>query len=177
MATHYTKAPLLIHFLGRFLRKRTPRILRVAISPFYELICYISLISTKIMIENFTHLGSNIRLSSAGKIIIGAVEIGDNTKIHHNVTIGGGLGVANRKKCPKIGSNVWIGPNTVIHGNITVGEGSAILSGTMLSRSIPPKSLVSGNPPKLLRSNIDNTVLLNSDDSNIRSDNYVEWIP
>lgn len=85
----YAKTPLLVHSLKWFLRTRTPRFLHVIISPFCELICYISLISSKIAIEDFTHLGSNIKLSSAGGIIIGATEIGDNTKIHHNVTIGG----------------------------------------------------------------------------------------
>jgi serine O-acetyltransferase len=155
---------------------RAPNYLRIILSPFYKIIYNISLISTKIVIDDFTVLRSNIKLSSIGRIIIGAVEIGDNTKIHHNVTIGGGLGVANRKKFPTIGNNVWIGPNTLIHGDITVGEGSVILGDTLLSRTIPPHSLVYGNPPKLLRSNINNSRILNSDKTDINPDNYESWI-
>lgn len=45
-----------------------------------------------------------------------------------------------------IEDDVWIGFNATILKGVTVGKGSIIEPGTVVSKSVPPGSIVSGNP-------------------------------
>lgn len=98
-------------------------------------------------------------ISPLGNVVIGAKHIGRGTVIHHAVTIG--LGLVDHE-VPAIGCNAWIGPECVIHGNITIGDGATILKGTVVSRNLPPKALVQGNPLRLLKLDFDNASLRSS---------------
>src|SRR4029079_17694873 len=49
-----------------------------------------------------------------------------------------------------IGDNVWIATGSIILPGVTVGEGSVISAGSVVRRSVPPYSLVMGNPAKVL---------------------------
>lgn len=48
-----------------------------------------------------------------------------------------------------IGDNVWIGYNATILKGVEIGEGSIIQPGAVVLRSVPPGSLVSGNPAQV----------------------------
>ncbi len=104
-------------------------------------------------------IGESVYLSDYGNLVIGARRIGAGTHIHHCVTIGKGLTDGGR---PTIGCNVWIGPDCVIYGNLEIGDGATILSGTVLTKSIPPNAVVQGNPARVLRRNFDNSALRSS---------------
>jgi acetyltransferase-like isoleucine patch superfamily enzyme len=45
-----------------------------------------------------------------------------------------------------IGDNVWIGFNATILKGVTIGQGSIIQPGAVVLKSVPPGSVVSGNP-------------------------------
>jgi acetyltransferase-like isoleucine patch superfamily enzyme len=49
-----------------------------------------------------------------------------------------------------IGDNVWIGRRCIILPGVTIGEGSIISAGSVLRCKVPPYSLVSGNPAKII---------------------------
>ena len=51
----------------------------------------------------------------------------------------------------KINSNVLIGYNAIIMPGISIGECSIVGAGSVLNSSIPPYSVVSGNPAKIIR--------------------------
>lgn len=106
-----------------------------------------------------TDIAPGVYLSDRGNLIIGARSIGSGTLIHHAVTIG--MGLMNQGK-PQIGRNVWIGPDCVIYGAIDIGDGATVLPGSVLSRSIPPRTVVSGNPSRIVRANFDNGPLRDS---------------
>ena len=61
---------------------------------------------------------------------------------------------------PVIGDEVWVGTGSVISGAIRVESGATITNGTMLSRSVPPRSLASGNPGRVVLQGYDNAALL-----------------
>jgi len=48
----------------------------------------------------------------------------------------------------RIEDNVYIGPGVIVLPNVTIGHGAVVSAGSVVSRSIPPQTLVQGNPAK-----------------------------
>ena len=48
-----------------------------------------------------------------------------------------------------IEDNVWIGAHVTILGNVTIGRGSIIGAGTLITKDVPPFSIVYGNPCRI----------------------------
>jgi acetyltransferase-like isoleucine patch superfamily enzyme len=46
----------------------------------------------------------------------------------------------------RIEENVYIGPGVIILPNVTIGHGAVVSAGSVVSRSVPPETLVRGNP-------------------------------
>jgi len=51
-----------------------------------------------------------------------------------------------------IEKNVWIAAGATIIGGITVGENSVIAAGSVVTKNVPPNTLVGGNPARFIRS-------------------------
>jgi acetyltransferase-like isoleucine patch superfamily enzyme len=99
-----------------------------------------------------------VYLSDKGYLTCGALSVGAGSMIHDHVTFG--YAVAKGKSGrPHVGSNVWIGPNCIIAGGLEIGDGSTLLPGTYLTYSVPPRSVVRGNPGRIIREDFDNTAL------------------
>jgi serine acetyltransferase len=101
-------------------------------------------------------LEPGLYLSNKGHLTIGARRIGSGTLIHERVTIGMNFFEGT---VPEIGRNVWIGPDSVIYGRIEVGDGVTVMPNTVLSRSVPDRVVVKGNPAVIVRRDFDNSVL------------------
>ena len=88
-------------------------------------------------------------------IVIGiGVEFGSNCVVYQNVTIGT-KGRELKKdgevdKYPKLGDNVIVYPSSILIGDITIGNNVVIGAGTLVTKSIPPNSMVYGNPIKII---------------------------
>jgi serine O-acetyltransferase len=82
---------------------------------------------------------NNVRIGSGA-------EIGENCLIFHDVTIGTGPvpGV------PKIGRNVDIYVGARVLGGITIGDGTMIGANSVVTRDVPPGSVVMAPPCKVL---------------------------
>lgn len=50
-----------------------------------------------------------------------------------------------------IGNDVWIGHGAIIIGGIKIGDGCVIAAGSVVTKDIPPFSIVGGNPAKVLK--------------------------
>jgi acyl carrier protein len=46
----------------------------------------------------------------------------------------------------RIEDDVYIGPGVIILPNVTIGHGAVVSAGSVVSRSVPPQTLVQGNP-------------------------------
>jgi acetyltransferase-like isoleucine patch superfamily enzyme len=55
----------------------------------------------------------------------------------------------------KIGRNCFIGARSIILPGITVGDGSIVAAGAVVTKDVPPKSIVAGNPATIIRENIE----------------------
>ncbi|MDE7180988.1 MAG: acyltransferase [Muribaculaceae bacterium] len=51
----------------------------------------------------------------------------------------------------RIGRNVWIGEKAVILPGVTVGEGAIIGASAVVSRDVPARCVVAGNPARIIR--------------------------
>lgn len=49
-----------------------------------------------------------------------------------------------------IGRDVWIGGSAVVLSGITIGEGSLVGAGSVVTKDIPPYTIVGGNPARIL---------------------------
>jgi len=51
-----------------------------------------------------------------------------------------------------IQKNVWIAADVTIIGGVTVGENSVVAAGSVVTKDVPPNTLVAGNPARFIRS-------------------------
>ena len=91
---------------------------------------------------------------------LGGLDIADDVMIGPNVSIitaGHPLEPSQRRaatigKPIVIESNVWIAAGATIIGGVTVGENSVVAAGSVVTKDVPPDTLVGGNPARVIRS-------------------------
>ncbi len=52
----------------------------------------------------------------------------------------------------RIGNDVWIGLNSLILSGVEIGDGAVVAAGSVVTKSIPPYTIVGGNPARVIRS-------------------------
>ncbi len=105
------------------------------------------------------HIGKNVFINSGCHFQDqGGIKIGDGAFIGHNVvlaTINHNLYPENNRKnhyAPiKIGSHVWIGSNATILQNVSIGEWAVVAAGTVVTKNVPPFTVVGGVPAKTIK--------------------------
>jgi acetyltransferase-like isoleucine patch superfamily enzyme len=120
-------------------------------------------IGTFVEIQKNAFIGRNCKISSHTFICEG-VTIEDDVFIGHNVTFindmyprstahGGGLQTeADWKVVPTlIKQGASVGSSSTILAGITVGEGAIVGAGAVVTKDVPPWTIVAGNPARVLR--------------------------
>lgn len=81
------------------------------------------------------------------------VVINANCKIGEGVTIYQGVIIVVKKhgdpNWPKIGNHVTIGANAIILGGVTIGDHSVIGAGCVVTKDVPPHSVVVSAPNRV----------------------------
>lgn len=62
-----------------------------------------------------------------------------------------GLGHPSTKGNVVIGNDVWIGSNATLFSGITIGDGAVIAAKAVVTKDVPPYSIVAGNPAKVVK--------------------------
>ncbi|MBN1292603.1 MAG: N-acetyltransferase [Candidatus Latescibacteria bacterium] len=120
-------------------------------------------IGTFVEIQKGSKIGKNCKISSHTFICEGVV-IEDNVFIGHNVTFindlfpratsaQGSLQTEDDWDCIKtyIRKGASIGSSATLLCGITVGENSLIGAGSVVTKDVPPDTIVAGNPAKILK--------------------------
>ena len=50
-----------------------------------------------------------------------------------------------------LSDNVWIGANSTIIGGITIGKNAVVSAGSVVTKDIPPNTVVGGVPAKVIK--------------------------
>jgi acetyltransferase-like isoleucine patch superfamily enzyme len=125
----------------------------------------------KILIGDYCYVGENSYIWSAGEIIIGNnVLIAHGVNIHDNISHplnstarhNDYLRILGLKEFPIedfdlkaqkiiINNNVWIGFNSIILKGVNIGEGAIVGAGSVVTKDVPPFTIVAGNPAMVIR--------------------------
>jgi maltose O-acetyltransferase len=87
-------------------------------------------------------IGANCDISDRVSIFCGTHEI----DIEGKRAAGKGIG-----KDIVIGNGVWIGYGALILPGVTIGDKAIIAAGTVVHKDVPERSIVGGNPMKIIR--------------------------
>jgi acetyltransferase-like isoleucine patch superfamily enzyme len=90
---------------------------------------------------------------------LGGIDIADDVMVGPNVNIitsGHPIEPSQRRafvtaKPIVIERNVWIAAGATIIGGVTVGENAVVAAGAVVTRDVPPNTLVAGNPARVIR--------------------------
>jgi acetyltransferase-like isoleucine patch superfamily enzyme len=110
----------------------------------------------------FTRLGKNVFINHACSFLdIGGITIEDDVLIGPRVNITSEnhpLDPADRKALipgpVHIKRNAWIGAGATILPGVTVGENAVVAAGAVVSRDVPPNTVVAGIPAKVVKERI-----------------------
>lgn len=152
-----------VHKKGKhsLIRRRT----RIDVMPFRKFE-----IGERTIIESFVCINNGIgdviignnSMVGIGSVLTGPVEIGNNVIMAQHVGISGlnhgytDIDIPIRdQKCTaavvKIEDDCWIGTNAVITAGVTIGKHAIVAGGSVVTKDVPPYSVVGGNPARILR--------------------------
>ena len=94
--------------------------------------------------------------------IIGPVSIGNDIRLAQNITLSGLNHNYQDTKTPIhkqgvttspiiVEDETWIGANVVVVAGVTIGKHSIVAAGSIVTKDIPPYSVAVGNPAKVIK--------------------------
>jgi acetyltransferase-like isoleucine patch superfamily enzyme len=91
---------------------------------------------------------------------LGGLDIADDVLIGPNVSLitAGHPLEPSQRRATTIGrpivieNNVWIAAGAIVIGGVKVGENSVVAAGSVVTKDVPPNTLVAGNPARVIRS-------------------------
>ncbi len=138
-----------------------------------------TIVEGKLVVFNYggkIQIGKNVYVGAGSQIWSGeSVEIGNNVLISHNVNIidtnsheinfeersKGYFNQINHGHTTSKGNiqtgkiiiedNVWISFNAIILKNVKIGEGAIVAAGSIVTKDVPPFTLVAGNPAQIIK--------------------------
>ncbi len=106
-------------------------------------------------------IGDRTRIGLAN-VLIGPVTIGNDIMFAQNIVLSGlnhgyediSLPISLQKTSMAeifIEDEVWIGSNAVIVAGVRVGKHAVVAAGSVVTKNVPPYSIVAGNPARLIK--------------------------
>lgn len=103
-------------------------------------------------------LGRNCRINGAHLSASHLIDIGDYVRIAPYAVLmdddyhqAGNYAAAGKSGAIRIGNHVWISTRALIMKGVTIGEGAVVAAGAVVTKDVPPYTLVAGVPAKPIR--------------------------
>ncbi len=132
---------------------RLPRLLRWPLSLSAAAVQLWVSVTSNIQIPGSVAIGPGLLIPHTGYIVVNSRAIlGSNCTLTQGVTIGhaGGGGNPDLAGTPVLGDRVYVGPGSAIIGPIDIGDDALIGVGAVVTRPVPTRGVVAGNPARLL---------------------------
>jgi acetyltransferase-like isoleucine patch superfamily enzyme len=111
-------------------------------------------------VGNAVYVGEELHVTDEVDCRAGRLTIGDRVAIAQRVMIILSSYANNSLYRDLFGStfgdvvierDAWIGAGAIILPNVTIGEGSIVGAGSVVTKSVPPLTIVAGNPARVIR--------------------------
>lgn len=159
-ANNYGFQALMVYRLGRWLRfaKRNPAKQGFALLlwPFYWLLSAVVRKAYDIRLELSADIGPGLRIYHFGGIRLRDCRLGANCIIHQEVLI---ESAEDDRGGPQLSDGVWIGPHARIIGCVRIDNGATVGAGALVTKDVPARCLVLGNPARVAHFDYDNAAL------------------
>ena len=114
--------------------------------------------NAKCSFGHHTYLNRSATIDCTQEVYIGDYcAISDNVQIldsdFHPITYNGKTSTIS--KPVHIGNHVWIGRSAIILKGVTIGDGAIVGAGSVVTRDIPARCLVAGNPARVIKENVE----------------------
>jgi acetyltransferase-like isoleucine patch superfamily enzyme len=100
------------------------------------------------------HMGDHVLVGPYATMgAMGGITIGNHVRISQgafietaNLSLGEPLPYPHTAKPITIGHGAWIGANAMVLGGVTVGEQAVVAAGAVVTKDVPPHTIVAGVP-------------------------------
>jgi serine O-acetyltransferase len=91
------------------------------------------------------------------------IVVNKDALLGSNVTLFNGVVIGRKDKItehgretayPVIGNDVWIGPHAIIIGGVRIGDGAIVGAGSVVTKDVPARCVVAGNPATVVKSEV-----------------------
>ncbi len=128
-----------------------------------RLLSHLARFVTGIEIHPAASIGRRFFIDHGMGVVIGETsQIGDDVLMYQGVVLGG-TSLEKKKRHPAIGSGVVIGVGAILLGPITVGDGARVGAGSVVIKSVPPRTTVVGVPARRVEKRAGPDVLRHAD--------------
>jgi acetyltransferase-like isoleucine patch superfamily enzyme len=122
------------------------------------------------VIEDFSTINNGVgdviigddTLIGMSNVLIGPVTIGNNVIFAQNIVASGlnheysdvSIPISKQKIVVSpivVEDDCWIAANSVITSGVTIGKHSVVAGGAVVTKNVPPYSVVAGNPAKVIK--------------------------
>jgi serine O-acetyltransferase len=107
-------------------------------------------IFTGISLPGGLEAGAGLYIGHFGNIIVSPeARLGRNCNLSQGITIGM-AGRGERRGAPVLGDRVFVGVGAILLGPIHIGDDVAIGAGAVVTKSVPARAVVVGNPARVI---------------------------
>jgi serine O-acetyltransferase len=109
-------------------------------------------VATNIELPAGAEIGPGLLIAHSGYLVLSSeVKLGENCTLTHGVTLGHAEGGATLgRQGPVLGDRVYVGPGAAVIGPVQIGSDALVGVGSIVTRSVPDRGVVAGNPARVL---------------------------
>lgn len=101
---------------------------------------------TKLIIGSYCSIGPDVRFLLGGEHNLDTIST-----YPFKVNVLGEAKESKSKGNIVLHDDVWIGTNAIICSGVEIGQGAVVAAGSVVTKNVPPYSVVGGNPAKVIK--------------------------